>query len=203
MISPLAQAASILAAGLNMLGWFAYIRSQLRGLSRSSPANWLSSLLLVSCAFVAQARASSIYQSMLYAAGIAACLTAFMLSLRSRWVFEGSDVFLLSLSAILLYMLLRRPAFAIGVIATYYLANYTLFVRNIALGYAQERPLPWAIWMAAALAMLVSLRGAHWDALVLPGTNLLCWAAVFLVASRQAKGEPANAAHSRSQARGS
>lgn len=176
---------STLAAVLNFAGFALYLKAQFQQQIRASAVNLMASLLIVIGVFLSEQALSSTQASLSYSVGIVSVLLSLLLSLRHPVQWVRSDAVLLLCGAVFLALSHWFPTATAAGAAVYYLVNYTSYVSKVRRGLAQEWWLPWAVWVLAALSMLLGMRAHSVWAWLNPSVNLLCWSAVGLVVWRQ------------------
>lgn len=170
-----------LAAVFNIVGWLLYLHALAKRKIRSSPANWIASMLLVCSAFISESNMSSAHAAVSYLCGALACVAAIALSMRDAAPASREDFLLIGLGMALVVASRYAPSMVAVMASAYYLLNYASFAQRVWRGHSIENPLPWAIWMLGAASMLIGLAHQKQTSLILPSTNLLCWSAIFVI----------------------
>lgn len=194
MIDYILSHLSFLSAILNIIGWIAYIFSQIKGITKSNPVGWLMSLIIVVSSYISTSIILKDWTvGLMYAVGIIPAFIVFLLSLRNKFKPIKQEYILFIFGLFCLFLSKIEPNISLFLISLYLFGTYYIFARSLFLQKTKEYSFSWIIWSLAAICQIFAIANSVnsdilFSSIVLPCSNFFCWVTIALLSLRANKG---------------
>lgn len=138
----------LMAAVLNGAGWLLYIQELSKNNVKPNLIGWgLSFIIVIACAYSFFSTTNSVSSSAMYLVGVLACGYVVVSSVKNPIALNTGDKITALFCISLIPFLFVYPSASPLILATYYLATYSVFLRSILSGKSTEKITPWLFWV--------------------------------------------------------